>query len=78
MTFRSNGKIWKTVLRNAGILGAIAMVSNWGATQDLSLKGLWAGIIAGLLVGLIELKHAYKVTPSPKQNLKAQTSFFLP
>ncbi len=78
MTFRSNGKIWKTVLRNAAILGGIATVSNWGATMNLTLQGLWAGIIAGLLIALIELKHAYGVSASGKRDPKHQKSYFLP
>lgn len=76
MTFRSNGKTWKQILRNAGILGGITMVSNLVAVGGFSWPAIWAAFLAAVMVVLIEIKYAYKITPSPKRNLNHQSTLF--
>ena len=67
---------WVTILRNAAVLGAITAVSNIAATQDFSSQAIYTGIVAGVLVGLVEIKHSYKILPTPQAKMNATTPFF--
>lgn len=77
MTFISKNDRGKKILRNAVVLGAIASISNLITTQDLSAQNLYAGLLTGVLVALVEIKHAYNILQTPTQNKKAQSTFFL-
>lgn len=77
MVFQSNGTRWKKILRNAAVLGGISAVANLTTAGGFSLDTIWTGLLTGLLVALVEIKHAYNIFPSIKQNKKAQKSFFL-
>jgi len=77
MVFQSNATRWKKILRNAGVLGGIAAVSNMLASGNITLFAIWTGILTGVLVAFVEIKHAYNIFPSPRANKKAQKSYFL-
>jgi len=76
VTFRSNGKTWKQILRNAVVLGGITGVSNLIAVGGFSIAAVYAAFLAAVLVALVEIKHAYKILPVPERNNKNQTTFF--
>ena len=76
MTFQSEHKLLVKILRNSLVLGGISSASQMLTTQDFSYKGLMTGVCTGVLVALIEIKHAYKITPIPKFKGRIQATFF--
>ena len=77
MTYHTKKQVWKNILRNAVILGGISGASQMLTTQDFSYAGLMTGLMTAALVALIEMKHAYKITPFPKFKGSINNTFFL-
>ena len=66
---------WK-IIRNALIIGSISGVSQCLTSGGPNINSIYAGFMTAVLVALIELKYAYKITPLAERNKKAMTTFF--
>ena len=72
-----NKYMWTKIFRNAVVLGGITAVSNMLTLGELSYQNIYAGILAGVLIALVEIAHGYHIIPTSTIQKKAQSTFFL-